>query len=147
MSQICRHKLRNVIFHKFLDGIRHLGQALVTPIIIPLDDFYSRSRFRLSFKLFGRVWLRAASIWLLIDSRIGRALCCRSRSRSVTVRFRSRACASMAKSSSPVRKSEPLLSLLRQTWAADIGLWARVVNAWGFTKRQQPPCLYWRPVQ
>ena len=52
MSQMGRHKLRNVIFHKFLDRIRHLGQAPVAPIIIPLNDFYSRSRFRLSFNPF-----------------------------------------------------------------------------------------------
>ncbi len=37
---------------------------------------------------------------------------------------------------SPVRKSEPLLSLLRQTWAADI--WARVVNAWGLLSDSSP---------
>jgi hypothetical protein len=60
MSQMGRHKLRNVIFHKFLDGIRHLGQALVAPIIIPLDDFYSRSRFRLSFNPFCDLFVRGA---------------------------------------------------------------------------------------
>src|SRR5271165_5218485 len=46
------HKLRNVIFHKFLDAIRHLRQALVTPVIIPFNDFYPRSLFRLSFNPF-----------------------------------------------------------------------------------------------
>src|ERR1700736_3407179 len=43
------HKLRNVIFHKFLDAIRHLRQALVAPVIIPFNDFYPLSLFRLSF--------------------------------------------------------------------------------------------------
>jgi len=37
---------------------------------------------------------------------------------------------------SPVRKSEPLLSLLGQTWAADV--WARVVNAQGFLSDSSP---------
>ena len=44
------------------------------------------------------------------------------------------------------KKGETLLSLLGQTWAADIGLWPRVVNAWGFTKRQQAPRVYSRLV-
>src|SRR5260370_32674234 len=46
------HKLGNVIFHKFLDANRHLRQALVAPVIIPFNDFYPRSFFRLSFNPF-----------------------------------------------------------------------------------------------
>jgi hypothetical protein len=43
-----RHKLRNVIFHEFLDGIRHLREAFVAPLIIPFNDFYPLPLFRLS---------------------------------------------------------------------------------------------------
>jgi hypothetical protein len=52
VPQMGRHKLRNVIFHKFLDRVRHLRQPLVAQVIIPFDDFYPRSPFRLSFNPF-----------------------------------------------------------------------------------------------
>ena len=56
-----RHKLRNVIFHKFLDGIRHLRQALVAPVIIPFNDFYPQSLFRLSFNPFCHLFVGGTS--------------------------------------------------------------------------------------
>jgi hypothetical protein len=43
--KVLGHKLRNVIFHVFLDTIIHLGQAFVPEIVVPLNDFDSFSRF------------------------------------------------------------------------------------------------------
>ena len=44
MLKVLRHKLRNVVFHVFLDMIIHLRQTFVPEIIVPLDNFDSLSR-------------------------------------------------------------------------------------------------------
>ena len=43
--KVLGYKLRNVIFHVFLDVIIHFGQTFVSEIIIPLNDFDSFSWF------------------------------------------------------------------------------------------------------
>src|SRR5260370_3468856 len=55
-----RYKLRKVIFHVLLDPIRHLRQALVTPIIIPFYDLDPRSSFCLLFNPFGNLFIRGS---------------------------------------------------------------------------------------
>ncbi len=44
MTEMCRYKLRDIVFHKLLDSIRQLRKALVTEIVIPSDDLDPFSR-------------------------------------------------------------------------------------------------------
>jgi hypothetical protein len=60
MSEMRWNKLRNVIFHKLLDPVRHLRKALVTPIIVPLDDLDARSLFCLLFNPLGDFLIRGS---------------------------------------------------------------------------------------
>ena len=55
-----RHKLRDVIFHKFLNGVRHFREALVTPVIIPFNNFDPRSLLCLVFNPFGDLFVGGA---------------------------------------------------------------------------------------
>ena len=49
VSKPQRHKLRDVFFHKFLNVVRHFREALITPVIIPLNDLGPRSLLCLVF--------------------------------------------------------------------------------------------------
>ena len=48
-----RHKLRNLVFHEFLDRVRHLYKPLIAPFIVPSDDLNPRPLLGLLLNPFG----------------------------------------------------------------------------------------------
>ena len=60
MSGLRRHKLRDVFFHKFLDRVRHLREALIMPVIVPFNDFDPWSLLCLVFNPFSDLFVGVA---------------------------------------------------------------------------------------
>ena len=60
MSELRRHKLRDVFFHKFLDRVRHLREALIAPVIIPFNDLDPWSLLCLVFNPFSDLFVGGA---------------------------------------------------------------------------------------
>ena len=52
MPDIGRDKLGDVVFHEFLDPIRHLAKALIAPFIVPSDNLDPRPLLSLLFNPF-----------------------------------------------------------------------------------------------
>ena len=52
MPDIGRDKLGDVVFHEFLDPVRHLAKALIAPFIVPSDNLDPRSLLGFLFNPF-----------------------------------------------------------------------------------------------